>query len=215
MKSDTQGKTIEIERNSKPYLLKRLIADGFDTVLIFGLFMLFTAVLMRSPMADVYQAHYARYTAIETEAVEAYGDDAQAISDALNQNGEYRDERFAAELHSYLIKAVAGFLAMMPVLLVTPFLNRYRATPGKLMTGIMPFHERRLRTAVWYQILFRFLFVFLIDGLGLYLLTGVWTFLLVPVLRLIEILCSRKDKTFCDMITGIMIIEKLSYSGIN
>ena len=215
MKAEVQDKTVEIERNSKPYLLKRLISDGFDTVLIFGLFMLFTALLMRSSFANTYNTYYERYRAIEAQAVEAYGDDAQAISDALNSNREYGDARFAASLHSYLLKAAAGFLATMPVLLAVPFLNRNRATPGKLMTGIMPFHERRQRRAVWYQIVTRFLFIFLIDCLGLYLLTGIWTFLLVPVLRLIEILCSRKNKTICDMITGILIIEKLSYSGIN
>ena len=48
MKAEVQGKTIEIEPNSKPYLLKRIIADGFDTVLIFGLFMLFAALIMQS-----------------------------------------------------------------------------------------------------------------------------------------------------------------------
>ena len=215
MKAEVQGKTIEIERNSKPYLIKRLISDGFDTVLIFGLFMLFMALIVRSPLANAYNGHYERYAAIEAETKAAYGDDAEAISNALSANREYLDERFAASLNGYLLKAFAGFLATAPVLLAVPFLNRDRATPGKLMTGIMPFHERRQRRAVWYQILFRFLFVFLIDCLGLYLLTGIWTFVLVPVLRLIEILCSRKDKTFCDMMTGIMIIEKLSYSGIN
>lgn len=215
MKAEVQGKTIEIEPNSKPYLLKRIIADGFDTVLIFGLFMLFAALIMRSPAANVYNGHYERYTAIEREVKAAYGSDAAAITEALNGNREYLDERFSAELHGYLLKASAGLLATFPVLLATPFLNKNRATPGKLMTGIMPFHERRQRQAVWYQIFFRFLFVFLIDGMGLYLLTGIWTFVLVPVLRLIEILCSRKDKTILDMMTGILIIEKLSYNGIN
>ena len=215
MKAEVQGKTIEIEPNSKPYLLKRIIADGFDTVLIFGLFMLFTALIMRSPAANVYNGHYERYAAIEEETKAAYGSDAAAITEALNGNREYLDERFSAELHGYLLKVSAGLLATFPVLLATPFLNRNRATPGKLMTGIMPFHERRQRRAVWYQIFFRFLFVFLIDCMGLYLLTGIWTFVLVPVLRLIEILCSRKDKTILDMMTGILIIEKLSYNGIN
>jgi hypothetical protein len=215
MKAEVQGKTIEIEPNSKPYLLKRIIADGFDTVLIFGLFMLFAALIMRSPAANVHNGHYERYTAIEQEVKAAYGSDAAAITEALNGNREYLDERFSAELHGYLLKASAGLLATFPVLLATPFLNKNRATPGKLMTGIMPFHERRQRQAVWYQIFFRFLFVFLIDGMGLYLLTGIWTFVLVPVLRLIEILCSRKDKTILDMMTGILIIEKLSYNGIN
>ncbi|MBQ5991068.1 MAG: RDD family protein [Clostridia bacterium] len=215
MKAEVQGKTIEIEPNSKPYLLKRIIADGFDTVLIFGLFMLFTALIMRSPAANVYNGHYERYAAIEEETKAAYGSDAAAITEALNGNREYLDERFSAELHGYLLKVSAGLLATFPVLLATPFLNRNRATPGKLMTGIMPFHERRQRRAVWYQIFFRFLFVFLIDCMGLYLLTGIWTFVLVPVLRLIEILCSRKDKTILDMMTGVLIIEKLSYNGIN
>ena len=215
MESNVRETPAGIERNSKPYLLKRLISDGFDTVLIFGLFMLFTALLLRSPLAKTYQAHFERYKAIEAEAIEAYGDDAQAITDALNGNAEYGDERFAASLHSYLVKALAGLLATLPVLLIVPLANKYRATPGKLMTGVLPFHERRQRCAVWYQILYRFLFVLLIDGLALYLYTGIWTFVLVPVLRLIEILLSRKDKTILDMFTGIMIIEKLSYNGIN
>lgn len=215
MKEEVQEKAVEFERNSKPYLAKRLIADGFDTVLLFGSFMLFMALVMHSPLASVYDRHYERYTTIEAETVAEYNGDAEAISKALNGNEEYLNERFAASLHGYLLKAYAGLMAAIPVLLAVPLLNRYRATPGKLMTGIMPFHERRQRTAVWYQIVFRFLFVFVIDGLGLYLITGIWTFVLVPVIRLIEILCSRKNKTICDLITGIMIIEKLSYSGIN
>ena len=215
MEADHTGKTVEIERNSKPYLLKRLIADGFDTVLIFGLFMLFAALIMQSALAAVYNSHYERFTAIEKETAEACGGDADAVSSALSADREYLDERFAASLHSYVLKAAAAFPACALVLLAVPLLNRQRATPGKLMTGVMPFNEKRRRSALWYQILLRFLFVYFIDGLGLYLFTGIWTFVLVPVLRLIEILCSKKNKTVCDAITGIMIIEKLSYSGID
>ena len=214
MGTEVQGKTAEIEPNSKPYLLKRIISDGFDTVLILGLFLLLTALIMRTPLANTYNAHFERFKAIERETIAAYGNDANAISGALNGNTEYGDERFAASLHSYLLKAGAGLVSTMLVLLIVPLLNKDRATPGKLMTGVVPFNERKQRKAYWYQILYRFLFVFLIDGLGLYLFTGIWTFALVPVLRLIEILCSRNDKTICDMITGILIIEKLSYSGI-
>lgn len=215
MEQAVREKTVKIEPNSKPYLVKRLISDGFDTVLIFGLFMLFMALFMHSPLARAYNGHFERYTSIEEEVKAAFGDDAAAITEALNGNREYLDEMFAFQLHGYLLKALAGFSAMLPVLLIVPFLNGDRATPGKLMTGIIPFHERRNRKALWYQIVSRFLFTFLVDGLVLYLFTGIWTFVLVPVLRLIEILCSRKDKTVCDMITGIMMIEKLSYNGIN
>ena len=215
MEADKTGSAADIERNTKPFLIKRLIADGFDTVLIFGLFMLFTALIMQSPLAEGYNAHYERITAIESETEQACGSDAAAIEKALRENREYLDERFAASLNSYVLKAAAAFPACALTLLAVPLLNRGRATPGKLMTGVMPFNERRRRRALWYQILFRFLFVYFIDGLGLYMFTGIWTFALVPVLRLIEILCTKKNKTVCDGITGIMIIEKLSYSGID
>ena len=215
MKAEVNGRTFEIEPNSRPYLLKRVLSDGFDTVLIFALFMLLTMLLLKTPLADTYQRHYERAQAILKETAEAYGNDEKAVSDALNQNDEYRNELFAANLHSFLLKALAGFIAEALILLLVPFLNRNRCTPGKLMTGIMPFNERRQSRVVWYQILYRFLYVFLIDSLAFYLFTGILTFILIPVLRFTELLFSKKHKTLCDLITGVMIIEKLSYDGIN
>ena len=215
MKAEVNGRTFEIEPNSRPYLLKRVLSDGFDTVLIFALFMLLTMLLLKTPLAGTYQRHYERAQAILKETAEAYGNDEKAVSDALNQNDEYRNELFAANLHSFLLKALAGFIAEALILLLVPFLNRNSCTPGKLMTGIMPFNERRQSRVVWYQILYRFLYVFLIDSLAFYLFTGILTFILIPVLRFTELLFSKKHKTLCDLITGVMIIEKLSYDGIN
>lgn len=214
MRADKNGLQIELEPNSKPYLLKRLLADGFDILLIFALFMLLTALVMKTPLAATYQGHYERYREIEEETISAKNQDAEAIGKALGENEEYRNERFAANLHGYLLKAAACFLAEVLVLLVIPLCNLSRATPGKLMTGILPFNERRQSKAAGYQILYRFLYVYLIDSLLLYLLTGILTFLLVPVLRLTEMLLNQKNKTICDGITGVMIIEKLSYDGI-
>ncbi len=215
MKASVNGRQIELEPNSKPYLLKRIAADGADVFLIFVLFMVLTLVLMNTPLAENYQRHFDRYTAIENAVKEEYHTDAEAIAQALNSNSEYLDERFAASLHGYLMKAIACVLAETPVLLLVPLLNRKRATPGKLMTGVMPFNERRQRRITWYQVMFRFLFVFLIDSLALYFVTGILTFLLVPVLRLTQMLLNEKNKTFCDYLTGVTIIETLSYDGIN
>ncbi len=215
MKAEVNGTTIELTPNSKPYLLKRILADGLDTVLLFGLFMLFTMLVLKTPLADVYHSHFDRYSAIEKETAEALGNDAEAVSAALNSNDEYKNERFAANLHSYLLKALACFIAEVIVLLIVPLVSRDRATPGKLLCGVLLFNERKMTRALWYQIVFRFLFIFLFDSLGLYLLTGVLTFLLVPVIRLIEMLLNKKNKTICDYMTGAMAIEKLSYDGIN
>ena len=216
MKVEVKGRQIELAPNSPPYLLKRIVADGFDIVLVFLLFLAFTALLMKTPLADSYNAHADRLRAIEAETAAALGDDAQAIGEALSGNAEYQDEGFAASLNSYLLKAAACLLAELPILLLIPMGNRKRSTPGKLMAGVMPFNEKRQSRATRAQIFYRFLFVLLLDSLALYLYTGILTFLLVPVLRLTEMLLSgKKHKTICDFVTGIKIIETLSYDGMN
>ncbi|MBR3393805.1 MAG: RDD family protein [Firmicutes bacterium] len=215
MKADVGGRQIELSPNSKPYLLKRMVADGFDILLIFGLFMLFTMILLRTPIAETYQRHFDKVQAIQKETVEALGNDAKAVTEALGSDSEYQNELFTANLYGYLMKALAALLAEIPILIIVPFLNKNRSTPGKLMTGIMLFSENRNSRAHWYQIFYRFLFIFLIDSLGLYLFTGILTFLMVPVIRLMEMLLNKKNKTICDFVTGIMVIEKLSYNGIH
>ena len=215
MKADVGGRQIELSPNSKPYLLKRMVADGFDILLIFGLFMLFTMILLRTPIAETYQRHFDKVQAIQKETVEALGNDAKAVTEALGSDSEYQNELFTANLYGYLMKALAALLAEIPILIIVPFLNKNRSTPGKLMTGIMLFSENRNSRARWYQIFYRFLFIFMIDSLGLYLFTGILTFLMVPVVRLMEMLLNKKNKTICDFVTGIMVIEKLSYNGIH
>ena len=215
MKTEVRGISVELEPNSRPYLVKRFVADGLDILLIFGLYMLFTFLILKAPLADTYHAHADRAEAIVKEAVARYNNDAEAITAALRESEEYRDERFAANLHGYLLKSLAVFLAEAILLLAVPLLSHWKMTPGKQLTGIMPFNEKRQTRAVWYQILYRFLFVFLIDSMALYLLTGTLTFLLVPVIRLTEMLMNKKNKTVCDAVTGILIIEKASYDGIN
>ena len=206
---------LNLEPNSKPYLLKRIISDGFDTVLIFVLFMILSASVFASPLASVYNTHYENYKRVQNEAVEEYGGDAEAITNKLKSDGYYLDEQFAANLHAYLLKLLAGFIAEAAVLLIVPLVSTQRGTPGKLMTGIIPYNEKKQTKASRPAIIARFVFVFLIDSAFFYLFTGIFTFLLIPVIRLIEMLFNKKNKTICDAVSGIMMIEKLSYDGID
>lgn len=215
MKNGTNDVKLDLEPNSKPYLLKRIISDGFDTVMIFVLFMALSALVFASPLANVYNTHYENYKKIQDSVKEEYGDDAAAITEKLNNDWTYRDEQFAANLHGYVLKLLAGFIAEAAVLLIIPLISRMRGTPGKLMTGLIPFNEKRQTKASHLTVFFRFLFIFIIDSSILYLFTGILTFLLVPVIRLMEMLFNKKNKTICDAVTGVMIIEKLSYNGID
>ncbi len=209
-----RGKRIELEPNSKPWLVKRLLADGLDVVLILALFLLLNALLLKTPASNTYLAHFERSRQIEAETVKKLEGDAKAIGAALSGNDEYQNERFAAELHGYLLHAAACLGAELLVLLLVPLLNRWRATPGKLLTGTAVFLESRQTLARPRHVLGRFLIVFLFDSLFLYLFTGIYTFLLVPVLRLTVLLFNRKNKTLCDYATRTMVIEKCSYQGI-
>ena len=211
-KSDVK---LDLEPNSKPYLLKRIISDGFDTVLIFVLFMILSAVIFSSPLANVYNAHYENFKKVEDNVTEEYGNDAEAITEALTNDAYYREERFAANLHAYLLKLLAGSVSEAAVLLAVPLISKLRGTPGKLLTGIIPFSEKRQTKVPALTIAARFLYIFILDSAILYLFTGIYTFLLVAVFRFLEMLVNKKNKTICDAVTGTMIIEKLSYNGID
>ncbi len=215
MKNPGTDVLLDLEPNSKPYLLKRIISDGFDTVVVFLLFMLFSALIFSSPLASTYNTHYNNYKKVQDEVVAEYDNDAEAITEKLRGDRYFLDEQFAANLHSYLLKLLAGFVAEAAVLLIVPLISPLRGTPGKLMTGIMPFSEKRQTKATRLSILLRFVFIFLIDSAFFYLFTGIFTFILVPVLRFIEIIVNKKNKTILDALTGVMIIEKLSYNGID
>ena len=217
MNAESKGRQIEIEANSKPYLLKRVISDGFDIVLIFGLFMLLTALIMRSPMAATYRSHVEKANGIAQEYYERLDgeNNQEAFREALENDREFTDERFAANLHGYLLEALSGFISEALVLLAIPLLSKDRSTPGKLMTGVMLFSRKRQGRASALQILGRFAFVYFLDSLAIYLFAGIFTFLLVPVLRITEMLLNKENRTLCDFATGLTVIEKLSYDGIN
>ena len=188
MNNGLPGEKIKLEPNSKPYLLKRIISDGFDIVLIFLLFMLISAAVFASPMAKTYNEHYENYKKVQDVVVEEFGNDTEAIKNALNGNEYYLNEQFAANLHGYILKLLAGFIAEAAVLIVVPLISNVRGTPGKLLTRIMPFCEKKRTRASRLSIFGRFAFIFIIDSAFLYLFTGILTFILVPVIRLMEML---------------------------
>ena len=132
----------------------------------------------------------------------------------MNSNEEFRYELFAANLHSYLLKALACLVSEAVLFLLVPLLNRNRMTFGKLLTGVMPFHTGRRSRATPMQVFGRFLFILLLYSLPWYLLTGIYTFLLIPVLRLTVMLLNKKRRTLQDVVTGVVMIEKKSFDGV-
>ena len=87
---------LDLEPNSKPYLLKRIISDGFDTVSVFILFIVFSALIFSSPLAGTYNTHAENCRKARESAIAEYGDDEKAIENFLQSDEYYRNEDFSA-----------------------------------------------------------------------------------------------------------------------
>ena len=207
-------RSVSIEPNSKPILLKRFISTGFDTVSLLLVFLLLTYIIMQTPLASAYNTHADNCRKTEEAVLREYGNDLEKARERLNADAVYRDELFAANLHGYLLKALARGLREGVLFLIIPLSNESRGTLGRLATGIGLFNELTQTYARWYQVVGRFIFIFVFESMTLYLGTGILTFLLVPVIRFIMIMLNKKNKTLCDYMTSTMLIEKLSYSSI-
>ena len=200
-----------MESNSKPIILKRFIADGFDIVSLFLLFILLNILLSATPLFNNYYKHVENYKAIEVETLDKYG--ADKLDEMLAENEVYQNEKFTATLHSYLIRMGIGLVSELILFLIIPLINKDGLTIGKKLCGVMLFDEYRQSKINKKQVCARFLFIVLASGF-IYPWTGIYSFLLFPVLRFIILMLNKKNKSLTDYLSRSMYIEKLSYSSI-
>ncbi|MBR5754995.1 MAG: RDD family protein [Erysipelotrichaceae bacterium] len=198
---------LDLEPNSKPYLLKRFIADGFDLTCLFILVMLIAFLVEKTPIADRYRTHVRNYEAIEREVLE--NAEAGKVNDILQNDEEYQSEVFAANLHHYLLVMLEVFIGELVLFAIVPLLNG-GSSLGKSMTGILLFDRSRQAKANRMQVLYRFMFLYF-ESIVLYPWTGIYTFALIAVLRFIVMMTNGNNRTLCDYASGTMYIEKMSY----
>ena len=198
--------------NTKPMLIKRFISDGFDLMSLYLLFMLLMFMIMNTPLAETYNRHLSNYLKIEYQMKEN-AVNADEVSEMLNSNQEYQDELFSANLHSFILKALALFIGETILYLLIPMLNKDYLTLGKILTGLMLFNESRQTKASRLQVVLRYVFMYLVS-ISLYPWTGIYTFVLIAVIRLIVIMLNEKNKTLCDYVSQTMLIDRESYSSI-
>ena len=215
MLTEVKGKQLDIIPNSRPYLLKRLISDGFDVMSLFLLFLALTFVISSTGLASEANQHLERCKQIQQQVISQCGGDSQKAKAILKDNQEYRDELLAYQLHSFLLRMLACGIAEGILLLIIPLCTKDRATLGRLLTGIVLFNESRQTKASRLQVVYRFVFILICASIFPYPWTGIYTFLLIPVIRLTVMMLNKKNKTICDYVTNTMYIEKLSYVSVN
>ena len=114
-------------------------------------------------------------------------------------------KRYMADQHKQ--RAVA--LTFYTLFAIVPLLNG-GCSLGKSMTGILLFDRSRQAKANRMQVLYRFMFLYF-ESIVLYPWTGIYTFALIAVLRLIVMMTNGNNRTLCDLASGTMYIEKMSY----
>ncbi len=254
MEIKVKDKIIDIEPNSKPYLLKRIVADLFDVGVLFFVWFMLNLGFFNSGMANTYNMHITTQTKIKDSAMltSGYGEmkyvdddtstqgyiiyteentnkeyivvkksepteeEKKQYSSIMNSSQAYKDAVFGASVHRYVISGFSCLLSEGIFFLLVPLVNKKRATCGQLLMGISLYSIRYQKYARWYHVLFRFLFIYFIESLLIYLICGIYTFMLIPVLSLIIMLISKNtNRVIRDYITGTMLIENKSYIPIN
>ena len=135
----------------------------------------------------------------------------QAYVNKLNGDNVYQSNVFNRRLVLYGINVLSGFVASGVVLLAIPLFNKRRATLGQLAGEISMFNVRYESYARWYNLLFRYLFIFLIEGCLPFLFFELYTFVLVPVVFLIVGSITKSGRTLHDLISGVRPIDKRTY----
>ncbi len=208
----------ETGRNGKDggsLLIRRLIAGGFDLMTLFLLFLLLVWLLNLTPLSGTARGHLDRCREIQERTVEECGGDLEKVKEILNGDPEYREELFAYELHSYLLQSAACLAAEGILFLAVPLLSRSRSTAGMRMAGLGVSDPSRWAWASPGKTVLRFLFILLPDSLMLFPWTGLLTFLLVPVLRIIQLMLSKRRKTLIDHLTGTELAETASFEPVS
>lgn len=133
--------------------------------------------------------------------------------DAINNSEEYGQKSMNYKVHSFLIYAVlTGGILEAVYFIAIPLIKNNGQTPGMMLCGIRYISTADYEKPKWYQYLFRFLFIYVIESLLPYFLIGyIGTMVIVPVILIIVLFTNKKRMTVHDFVARTMAIEKITF----
>lgn len=132
--------------------------------------------------------------------------------DLMDSSKRLSNANFDTRLINYGFNVLAGGLSTLLFLFVIPLLNKRKTTIGGMFSEQQIISARHEGRARWYQLLIRYLFVFIIDGCFPFLFLELTTFVIFPFLFLVISLLSKSGRTLHCVISQTKIIDKRSYS---
>ena len=137
----------------------------------------------------------------------------QAYVNAVTNDQYYKNYSFNYRLCDFGVMALAAAVSETIFLFVVPLINKRRATLGKLAAGIQVIHYRYQIEATWYQMLGRFLWVYIIETVLPYLIisNALILALVVQPLMFVITLFTKDHRTIHDYISRTMVIDKRTF----
>ena len=134
----------------------------------------------------------------------------------LKNNVSYVNNQLRVEMLDYAYTVTAGGISELLFIFIIPLVNKRRATLGKLAAGTMLIHRKTESNAKWWQVLVRFLWIFVIEtALPLLVLTYLWTAIIIPIVVFLLMLISRKEnRTIHDLVSGTRVIDTRTFVPI-
>jgi uncharacterized RDD family membrane protein YckC len=138
-----------------------------------------------------------------------------AFNKAVKSDKTYSNLSFDYRLINYGISMLSCFIAQSIFLLTIPLVNKYRATPGKLLAGTMLINNKYETPARWYQIVGRFSFQYIIESALPYLFLNMWVLIVVPAVLFLITLTNKKRRTIHDFVSRCRVIDKRTFTPIS
>ena len=132
---------------------------------------------------------------------------------AIQNSEDYGVASVNYKVHSFLIYAVlTGGILEAIYFVAIPLIKNNGQTPGMMLCGIRYISTADYEKPKWYQYLFRFLFIYVIESLLPYFLIGyIGTMIIVPVILIIVLFTNKRRMTVHDFVGRTMAIEKITF----
>lgn len=125
----------------------------------------------------------------------------------LNNDQEYKDVTFYGKLHGYAIYLLSGLIVITINSLIIPLTNKRRASLGRLLAHARLINPKYYGEAKWYNVLFRYLWVVIIDFALPFYALGQFAVIVAPLLILLVAGLNKKTgRAVIDYISGTMLV---------
>lgn len=173
-----------------------------------------TGYYIRHYLEDGEKTNYEIYVDKETGKKYYYTLDAEkkdAYTAKIKANDRFDQLTFTYKLNYFVIVITSAACAETICLLIIPLVNKRRATLGVLFASGIVISKKYVDKARWYNILFRYLFILIINTIFLYFVLGDIILFLMPFITMLSQLTNKDRRAIHDLCSGVMIVDKRTY----